>query len=223
MINRILAVGDSFTFGEELDNREQDCYVQQLADQIGAQSVTNLARPGSGNKRMVRNVIEELASGKPYDLVVIGWSSPGRMEFADAQGTYDLWPGYGGALFRHDHQDWRLELLDYINKYHDPEYLYKHYFLFDALMLQSYLKSSGVKYLMLTTVANEYYHKTFAPRLKPFVSQIDANQFVGWPDAGMAEWTPKCKRGPNGHFLEEGHKQVADKLYEHIRHLGWVS
>lgn len=223
MINRIVAVGDSFTFGEELANREQDCYVQKLADRIGAEYVTNLARPGSGNKRMVRHVLETVANGAPVDMFVIGWSSPGRMEFADAQGVYDLWPGYGGALFRHDQQDWRLELLDYINKYHDPEYLYKHHFLFDALMLQSYLKQMGIKYVMLTTVANEYYHKTFSPRLKPFVSQIDPERFVGWPTEGMAEWTPKSKRGPNGHFLEEGHQRVADKLYEHIRHLGWVS
>lgn len=223
MINRIIAVGDSFTFGEELANPQEDCYVQKLADLVGAPHVENLAKPGSGNKRMVRNVLESVINGKPVDMFVIGWSSPGRMEFADAQGIYDLWPGYGGALFRHDHQDWRLELLDFINKHHDPEYLYKHYFLFDAIMLQSFLKQMGIKYIMLTTVANEYYHKTFGPRLQPLVNQIDVAQFVGWPTEGMAEWTAKCKRGPNGHFLEDGHKRVASKLYEHIGNLGWLS
>jgi hypothetical protein len=39
----------------------------------------------------------------------------------------------------------------------------------------------------------------------------------------MAEWTRGVQKGPGGHFLDDGHKKVADKINEHIRHLGWVS
>ena len=53
--------------------------------------------------------------------------------------------------------------------------------------------------------------------------QIDTKYFVGWPNEGMTEWTHGCKLGPRGHFLEDGHKKVTAKLYEHIRHLGWLS
>jgi hypothetical protein len=38
----------------------------------------------------------------------------------------------------------------------------------------------------------------------------------------MMEWTYGSPQGPMGHFLEEGHAIVADKIYEHIRHLGWL-
>ena len=222
MINRIFTVGDSFTYGEELDNREKDCWSQLLANKPGAQYLINLAKPGSGNRRMVRNVIEHVLGGAPVDLVIIGWSSPGRMEFADASGIYDLWPGYGGALFRNDDQEWRLELLDYINKHHDPSYLYTQY-LIDIVMLQSFLKERNIKYLMLSTVMNEYYHNIFYTRTKPLSTTIDEKYYIGWPTQGMAEWTNGCKRGPNNHFLEEGHQIVATKIYEHIRNLGWLS
>jgi hypothetical protein len=39
----------------------------------------------------------------------------------------------------------------------------------------------------------------------------------------MMEWTYETPQGPGGHFLEQGHVIVADKINEYIRHLGWVS
>ena len=41
--------------------------------------------------------------------------------------------------------------------------------------------------------------------------------------SGMIEWAEGCKKGPNGHFLEKGHQIVADRIYEHIRNLSWIS
>ena len=55
------------------------------------------------------------------------------------------------------------------------------------------------------------------------IKQIDKDSFLGWPNESMMEWTNRVPQGPNGHFLEQGHEQVADKIYEHIRHLSWVS
>jgi hypothetical protein len=37
------------------------------------------------------------------------------------------------------------------------------------------------------------------------------------------EWTFGSDQGPKGHFLEQGHEIVANKIYEHIRHLSWIS
>lgn len=220
MIKNILAVGDSFTYGEELENRNH-AYPYYLANGLKA-SVVNLGQPSGGNTQMINKVIDHITTGEPVDLVIIGWTSPGRMEFADANGVFDVWPGYGGALFRASGQDWRLELLDYINKYHSPDYLY-HKFLRDIILMQSFLKERGIKYVMLSAVANEYYHKTYYNDDSVLPKQIDKANYVGWPNEGMAEWTAGCKRGPNGHFLEEGHRKVTAKLYEHIRNLGWLS
>jgi hypothetical protein len=220
MIKHILTVGDSFTYGEELENRDH-AYPYYLAKGLKA-NVVNLGQPSGGNTQMIRKVIDYVTLGEPLDLVIVGWTSPGRMEFADANGIFDLWPGYGGALFRKGGQEWRLELLDYINKHHSPDYLY-HKFLMDVIMLQSFLKQRNIKYIMLSVVANEYYHKTYYNDDSALPKLIDTDYYVGWPNEGMAEWTAGCKRGPNGHFLEEGHRKVTAKLYEHIRNLGWLS
>lgn len=220
MIKHILAVGDSFTYGEELENRD-NAFPYYLAKGMKA-NVVNLGQPSGGNTQMVRNVMDYVISGEPVDLVIIGWTSPGRMEFADANGIFDIWPGYSGNLFKRDGQDWRMELLDYINKHHDPEYLYRKY-LTDVILLQDFLKQRNIKYVMMSVVTNEYYHKTYHNDDAIFPKQIDATNFLGWPNEGMAEWTNGCKRGPRGHFLEEGHRKVTAKLYEHIRNLGWLS
>ena len=222
MINRLVVAGDSFTYGEELDNRENDCWAAQLASMLNIPNVENLAKPGSGNKLIVRSIVEQVCCGIPPDLVIIGWTSPGRMEFADHRGIYDIWPGYSGAGLWNTGQDWRLEQLNFINKYHDPKYLYNQY-LIDIILLQSFLKQKNIKYLMMTTVANEFYHRTFMHQMHPLVEQVDSTYYVGWPTAGMAEWTQGCKKGPNKHFLEDGHKRVAEKLNEYIRNIGWVS
>ena len=134
MIKNIVAVGDSFTYGEEL-KLVQNAYPYLLADKLSA-NIVNLAKPGSGNKRIVRSVIEHVANDQPVDLVIIGWSSPGRMEFADADGIYDIWPGNNGTLFQSRNQLWRTDLLNYINKHHDDEWIYKQYLL-DVILLQN--------------------------------------------------------------------------------------
>ena len=220
MIKHILAVGDSFTYGEELDNRD-NAYPYYLAKGLKA-NVVNLAIPSGGNTQMIRKVIDYVTNEEPVDLAIIGWTSPGRMEFADASGIFDIWPGYSGDLFKRDGQDWRLEILEYINKHHDPKYIYTS-FLNDIIMMQSFLKERSIKYIMLRTVGNEYYHNTYYNDDAMLPKQINATYFAGWPNEGMAEWTNGCKRGPKGHFLEEGHRKVTAKLYEHIRNLGWLS
>ena len=220
MIKNILTVGDSFTYGEELENRDS-AYPYYLAKGLKA-NVVNLGIPSGGNKQMIRKVMDYVISGEAVDLVVIGWTSPGRMEFADANGVFDIWPGYSGDLFRRDGQEWRLELLNYINMHHDPEYIYQQ-FLLDVILLQDFLKNRGIKYIMLRVVGNEYYHNTYYNDDAVLTKQIDTQNFLGWPNEGMAEWTNGCKRGPRGHFLEEGHRKVTAKLYEHIRNLGWLS
>jgi hypothetical protein len=215
----LLTVGDSFTFGEELSN-EMDSYPQLLADKFKLDLV-NLAKPGSGNKRMVRSVVEYVSQGNKPDLVIIGWSSPGRIEFADEHGVHYIWPGYRGTMYA-ENQPWRLELLDYINKHHNSENLYQNYLL-DVILMQGFLKQHDINYVMITTCANEYYHNVFYSKMEVLCKLIDSTHYLGWPTEGMAEWTRGCRRGPRDHFLADGHKKVAEKLYEHIRNFGWLS
>jgi len=72
-------------------------------------------------------------------------------------------------------------------------------------------------------VGNEHYHNRYHYKDPKLVSLVNTDYFLGWPNTGMMEWTYGAEQGPGGHFLEAGHKIVANQIYEHIRHLGWIS
>lgn len=216
---KILAVGDSFTYGDELENRDL-AWPSVLAEKLNG-SVINKGQPGGSNDCIIRNCIEHTLI-HTVDLIVIGWTSPGRSEFADEHGYYDIWPGYTGKLAIENDRLWRNDLAKYITDHHSAMAYYKK-FLTQVLLMQGFLKSRNQRYVMLNTLQNEYYKKTKPTLLSEYVNQVDKDNFIDFGKSGMMEWTYKCPQGPRGHFLEDGHKIVTDKIYEHIRHLGWVS
>lgn len=216
----ILTVGDSFTYGEELENLH-DAWPYKLANKIPKSHLINLGEPASSNDKIVRKVVEHVLLN-PTDLVIIGWSNIGRSEHADEFGYYDVWPGYSGNLFTKDGTEWRKELADYVSRYHDSEAIHRK-FLQTVLLLQGFLESRNIKYVMCNIVQNEYYKKKHFSGINDYKEQINKERFLGFNEAGMCEWTHGCPQGPGGHFLEQGHDIVANRIYEHIRHLGWIS
>jgi hypothetical protein len=216
---KLLTVGDSFTYGEELADR-MVAWPYLLGKILGVE-VTNLGRPSKSNTYITRQTVEH---AQDYDLIVIAWSHFARMEFADDYGTYELWPGCAGNLFKNE-VEYRKNLLDYTNRYHSDQYLYTQQLL-NIILLQNYLKQNNKKYLMLTSFNQNYGAlNTSSLRLscRDLLKQIDSTYYVGWPNESMMEWTYNTPQGPGGHFLEQGHEKVADKIYEYIRNLSWVS
>jgi len=209
---RLLTVGDSFTYGEELSDLAA-AWPNLIAEIMGYE-LTNLAEPGIGNTRMIRHCVEQLDN---YDVAIIAWSHYARTEFADEWGVFDIWPGSRGLSFT-DKISYRKELIDYTTKYHSDEYLYTQH-LISIILLQTFLKANNKKYIMLDAFGN-----TTARSLNLTMhNKVDSTNYIGWPRKSMMEWTYRCPKGPRGHFLELGHQRVADKIYEHIRNLGWVS
>ncbi len=78
-------------------------------------------------------------------------------------------------------------------------------FYTQVALLDGYLRYKGVSYV--------------------FVRTFDVPEVgIGtWAPGQMVEWMGDCPKGPGGHPLELGHQRIADKINEHIRHLGWVS
>ena len=208
---KLLAVGDSFTYGEELSDINNS-WPFLLGNKLGYE-IINLAKPGSGNTRMVRHAVEQINN---YDLIIIAWSHFARTELADKNGFYDIWPGCR-TLPHKEFSSWRSEVINYYSKHHNDQYLYNQY-LINIILIQQYLKFNNKKYIMLDTFGNNNYRKN-----NTVVDQIDPTYYIGWPTTTMMEWTHGCPKGPGDHFLEQGHEVVADKIYEHIRHLGWIS
>jgi lysophospholipase L1-like esterase len=217
---RLLTVGDSFTYGEELSN-VINAWPNLLATKLGY-TVTNLGKPGASNNKILRDTIENAGQ---HDLIVIAWSHFARIEVADEHGVFTMWPGNAGNLFKGE-LSYRHDLLKYINQHHDDLYLFSQS-LINVILLQTYLKSIDKKYIMLDSF-NECYNKELPRnRLKEavptLIEKVDPTYYLGWPNETMMEWTYGCPQGPGGHFLEQGHEIVADKIYEYIRHLSWVS
>jgi lysophospholipase L1-like esterase len=208
---KLLAVGDSFTYGEELADLNF-AWPFLLGNKLGYE-VTNLGKPSKSNDYIARTVVETALN---YDLVIIAWSHYARMEFADSISTYDIWPGCNSH--QAEFSKWRKNIIEYITFHHDDAYLYKQYLL-NIILIQSYLEKNNKRYIMLDAFGN-----TKDRHLDTEISQqVNTTHYLGWPDNSMMEWTYGSDQGANGHFLGQGHQIVADKIYEHIRHLGWVS
>jgi lysophospholipase L1-like esterase len=218
-MKQLITVGDSFTYGEELADRTS-AWPQLLANKLNY-SLVNLGLPSASNDKILRKTIDYVVNEPLADLVVIGWSNIGRSEHADEFGYYDVWPGYQGNLFKQDNTEWRNQLVDYVSRYHNSESIHLK-FLQQVILLQRYLKSVNIPYVMLNIVQNEYYKKKIFPGYLKYHEQINKDTFLGFNDSGMLEWTYGCDKGPAGHFLEAGHKIVANKIYEHIGNLGWL-
>jgi lysophospholipase L1-like esterase len=217
---KLLAVGDSFTYGEELNNLN-NAWPFLLGNKLDYE-ITNLAKPGAGNTKILRNTIE---NADRYDIIVVSWSHFARIELADEHGIYDIWPGNHGNLFK-DKLSFRKDILNYINRHHDDVYLYSQQ-LINIILLQNYLKQNNKKYIMLDSFIECYNPESSREKMRllmpQLVNQINSTYYLGWPNETMMEWTYGCSKGPGGHFLEQGHELVANKIYEYIRHLGWIS
>jgi len=216
---RLLTVGDSFTYGEELADLTS-AWPVLLGNKLGYE-VTNLAKPGSGNTRMVRHVVEQVDN---YDMVIIAWSHFGRFEMADEAGCYDIWPGCNNKAQYKLNSSWRWDQIDYFSRHHDDYYLYRQY-LTNILLLQGFLTAHKKRYVMMDTFGNNYDPNLTISMLREknldLMNKVHRRYFIGWPEETMMEWTYGCQQGEKGHFLEDGHTVIAEKIVKFMEQATW--
>jgi len=111
------------------------------------------------------------------------------------------------------------------------------------ILLQSFLKNCNKRYLMINTAGNNYLPVWLQPedhfiestkhlidffdyvsdnqlinehhQIQSLVSMVDTSTFVEWPTWDLSKISSTCPRGPGGHLLENGHKEIAKKIIEH--------
>jgi lysophospholipase L1-like esterase len=214
----ILAVGDSFTFGAELpgipallgifgnnhNNQQIDpsplAWPQILADRL-EQPLTNLGLVGGSNSRIFRRTIQACATNT-YDLVVCAWTSLERMDLTyhgkecTISAGNPIWP--------------------WAKSYYSDHYTVEHAtetWLAYILGLQSYFKQHRQQYIFVNAV-----NPLISKKYNQLVDQIDFAHYLDW-NSSFQTWTQGLPRGPGGHFLEEGHRTVAQQLFEFYQHL----
>lgn len=220
MKKQLLTVGDSFTYGDELTDRYQ-AWPYVIADLLDYE-VHNMGLSGSSNASIVRRTLEELSENS-YDLVIVGWTNPGRIEWKDQVGiSYNIWPGYFLDSALVVEQPWRKTLVEFVSQYHSAEYLYQQY-LIQVLLLQSYCQSRGITLIMIDITSNNYYRATGSEQHDKLENQVDKSKFIGWKNFGMSELTRNLPLGKGFHPLDKGHKKIAKTIYEHIRNISRIS
>ena len=81
---RLLTLGDSWTFGDELEDRSKECFSTLVGRRINAE-VTNLGWNGISNHGIARRFLESDIS--EYNLVLVQMTHPSRTEWYDKRGT----------------------------------------------------------------------------------------------------------------------------------------
>jgi hypothetical protein len=215
MKKKLLTVGDSFTYGDELDNPGIQAWPCQLAELLGY-DVCNLGLSGASNTSIMRITLEELATNH-YDLVIIGWTFPGRIEWKDQlEKHYNVWPGQVLEPDAWTEYPWRFDQIEYINRHHDSVYLYQMY-LIHVISLQSYFRAHNIKYRMIDITHCNHYRDIGSKQHANLEAKVDTKYFIGWGEFGIHELASDSPRGPRHHPLEQGHKQIAVEIYQRLQ------
>jgi len=222
---KVLIVGDSFTYGEELSDRTQTAWPYLLAKQ-NVWQVTNQGKGGGSNDRNIRIVFDEIENN--YDLIIVAWTTYDRFEInrTNNNGLSETIDPLDISITLAEKIDFKWALEYYLN-HNDRFYNYQKW-LRQIILLQSYLKQRDQKYIFCNTFGiwsdlREVEYENFMDKLSTLTKQVDGEYHVGWPQWGMLDWMGDCPKGPGGHPLELGHQRIAERINEHIRHLGWIS
>jgi hypothetical protein len=158
----------------------------------------NIAKSGASNDYIIRSTVLTIELEKKYDKVIIAWTSPNRIEIGDKHLTPSSYRKYG-------------LIVDEVFREWDEKWAYWK-FITQTQLLHAYLDSKSIPHV--------------------FVSAFDIQRmangnglpcYLGWPNEGFVEWMGDCPKGPEGHPLQDGHIQIANKINEHIRRIGWIS
>jgi hypothetical protein len=207
----ILTLGDSFTYGDELADRENTAWPYLLAKQLDKE-VKNLAFSGCSNDAIMRLAIEQTCNNK-FDLIIIGWAVQSRFE---AWSEIEQKPRSVAYLPGHPVN----KVLPWLGDYHKFSYNQKwcwYRWSTQILLLQGYLKSINQPYVFVNVAGILDSNDMFYSGLSPLWNKIDFLNFLGWPDRGMIEIAGNCAKGTGGHPLELGHERIANEIAKHIR------
>jgi hypothetical protein len=208
---KLVAVGDSFTYGEELSDRS-NCFANLVAKQLGYNCV-NHGIPGGSNWRAVRYLMNENLSD--CGLVIVGWSHYDRFEVADEAGIFCNWPGGNRTKFVQEAK-WRKTIVDYYTEHHNDDFLYN-YYLMQIIFIQNFCENNKIPLIMMDAFGNNIDPRRQSKKFRVLEDQINPEIFIGWPNSSMMDWAKDTPHGPGNHFLDEGHSIVADKVIQTVK------
>jgi lysophospholipase L1-like esterase len=205
----IYCFGDSFTYGDELQDRS-DAWPGVL-DQLTDHTVINYGQPGASNSWICNKVVQKCLEQKPQ-VAIIAWTTTDRYEFFGENNT--------SRCFNINQSD-RLPFVQQLySEYHNSTGKFIEW-ISQAILIQNFLENQKINYLFANAFGiddilvenknNDYFQK--------MLSYLNTEYFVGWPNENFIDWSRGSPLGPKGHFLEQGHQQVAEKIYNQLNNI----
>lgn len=221
-MNKLVAFGDSFTFGSELSDDFDHNIPSTLTWSALLANKLNLnyeckAIPGTCNQTILRALINYLAQQKTNDFAVaIMWSFTSRYEYHSL--TDKDWKQVSWAMIDND-----IDVKVFYNLLGNNEIneLYTSYICF--LTAQNILKEKSIPYVFTIADTNplKRYFSLNNLDLKSLISLIDWDKWV-WtnPDVGFFDWGKKnFKVGKHLHPLDDAHVAFADEIFPKVKNL----
>jgi|ETNmetMinimDraft_5_1059913.scaffolds.fasta_scaffold05417_2 hypothetical protein len=232
----LLTVGDSFTYGDGLENPEKDTWPTLLSNSLDWDLV-NLAESGASNDTIFRKTIEFISNNLNEELfVIVGWSNPDRREervnikYKTNQNNQSD-KNLDGRVFDRYYYDNKIftSFIPFPTKTRNDDIVKFIYANLDdeehsitktvnyQISLQYILNGLGIKYLYFNSFLPLYSH-TFYPqdilsKLKDRIRMIDHEKYV---ECGSSMKTFLELNGfdmlPDNHPDKEGHKFWAELI-----------
>jgi len=218
----IYCIGDSFTYGDELADRQKSAWPALVGNYFN-KPVTNLGRRAVGNTRIVKRTIDA-AFAADAELIIIAWASPYRTEFFNDI-PYDIWAGMQTDYLNEEQASLARSLTLVNNKQFDLWQYRK--WLRDVILIQNLLQNQNKNYMMFMA----YTPWGPIPGTEDLWDKVNSQYFMGHAAPSnnidryenFGHWAAGCPKGPGGHPLELAHQKVANKINEYIRNLSWLS
>jgi hypothetical protein len=228
----ILVIGDSFSFGSELSdlytthvgwqgNKYSDpatgdlitiepsqlAWPALLGKKLN-QSVENISIPGSSNDRIFRKATTYSMS-KPYDLIICAWTTVDRYDFTWNEQELQLSINHGMPQLT-----WFKE---FVTNHHSSKQAYQKWIGY-VVCLQAFFELRKQPYVFLNAMQPSFCIDPVLLDNQPvdISTQINHNRYIEWGQ-NFCNWCRHTPHGVYGHFLEEGHQLVADKVYTFIK------
>lgn len=233
----VLAGGDSFIFGNELQDwiinpryNSEHTFAALLAKEYNF-TYRCCARPGNSNDAIMRMTINEIEVIHDKLVVIVAWSFPPRFEFPftfpidspdSPFATISVWPESNRPVVRDFAKNFVKNVqIDW----------YQHFKTVQSIiLLQSYLKLKNINYFF-TCADNSVFHDYNSTSLKPYFEMIDYSNWFFFPEAheeyntksprGFYQWAVENKYecGPQQHPLEQAHKDAAHLMRDKFNEL----
>lgn len=209
MLTRLTTFGDSFTYGQELENPKKDSWPQLVSNYLET-PLSNKAFPGNSNDYILEQVLQENFCFT--DAVIICFSSISRFYFEDHSGWYTTIPNV------HFDNSFRNEVTKKLHSSLTEKWLFRR-FLMQVIYLQEFLQSKQVNYLFVN--AFQSYDSNLA-KLKDnwhLIQMLHKNKFIGWPDQSFGNLTDHLPRGKSGHPLEDSHSYFSQIINQNLKEI----